>query len=1366
MKKIVSLLLAVCLILTAVPAQAIGFYAETSPATQTVATRYFYYQLSSRAKVFYDAMDEMYKNGQFMTGTALVELTDKIGGTALSEHMVGKANLLNDFGAARDAFWLDTPDIFYVDSSALSIRITQSGNDYHLYMGPGRYDTYYNPAFENEAEVKAAVEKYNAALDALVAKAANAADNEKKIEIIHDEIAKSVTYRDELTLLEMVGEGSRNPDSINLIRTSYGALVNHEGVCESYTRAFKSAMDRLGIPCVMVRGVYRHGENDIEEHIWNAVYLDSNVPAEAGVMTAAFGQSGWFAVDVTMDDPICKATQKTSTGLDGYESHEYLLAGDSKMLAHHVVTPVVSESGFEFSFPMMNYESAKSTVITDENSPLQVRYTVGSAYGEQDAGIYYVSYMGMNLNEMIAAGYYLLMKYTVYDVIYGWQETDWGYVTPELFMFPNEGHETRFDMPHVEYVEFGVTETPYPAITGNSIPDLFYHGDPKLLLADSGMVHNEYGTYRAAPHVRKAEPTQTKTWEIDGSWKHVTAEYDDILVLQDVYDKYCATENYQAPEYRSEIQKVTAKDIKLRVLVTDYGVGIESGIRTQDYAYLTRNLNIHHVIPEEGKPYSIVEFDFCPSEMWADDNVFYSFYVEGVVGAWSGKAPGYFGYGCAHPCAICCWRSRGFDYNCFGKPQILSDGDLSVGDFVENAAGTPFEENLKSRLMLVVEDANKKDDHVMNELVGEKMNENVLSSSSYHINLTLCRKWMSNLKDGMSIRLSCGFPVGYGPEDAGVTFKAYHYIKDSEGNITGIEEIPCTVTPYGLLIEVKSFSPFLIAAVEDDGSETDTSKTVLLVADQGGSISGTGAVNGTVKLEPGKSVAVTVTADEGYTVDTVEASGVSKAIENKESFEIKYEDIEGTSSIVSAKFISAKVAEQEVGETVIPVAVAPDPFSIQGGSQYEEGATAILSVIAPNDAYTYQWYKVNGNVATDSTVGTGSSLSITGLSVTDSGSYYCIAIATAGVTMEETKSTDSVTFTVTPAATVHDTHTYGEYTSAGPEGHYQQCTHFYPDGSRCENKTVTVPHTYNSEGVCEYCSYRDDSEHVHVFSEKFEYDDASGHFRRCVYVMSDGTLCGEKDEVVPHDDQGSDHSCSVCGYKELSPVHTWGDEYVGDEFGHYKTCLGCGSHSALEKHEFDPEGVCTVCGYYSFDAHTHIPGNTYFADGMNGHYHICAYANEGVSCAYQFETEPHRFNAFGVCSDCQYVNETLHQHTYIESDWYIGENGHYRICTFVYNDGTRCEEKEPETPHTFVDGVCSACGYVDRTSDVPVVPSVTKGDVNGDGRISSIDAVLILRYLAKLPNDVFDADAADVNDSGDISSLDAVLILRKLANLD
>ena len=55
------------------------------------------------------------------------------------------------------------------------------------------------------------------------------------------------------------------------------------------------------------------------------------------------------------------------------------------------------------------------------------------------------------------------------------------------------------------------------------------------------------------------------------------------------------------------------------------------------------------------------------------------------------------------------------------------------------------------------------------------------------------------------------------------------------------------------------------------------------------------------------------------------------------------------------------------------------------------------------------------------------------------------------------------------------------------------------------------------------------------------------------------------------------------------------------------------------------------------------------------------------------------------------------------------------------------------------------------------------GDVDCSGEVTSIDAALVLQFVAGLLGALPCQDAADVNESGDINSIDAALILQLTA---
>ncbi len=61
-----------------------------------------------------------------------------------------------------------------------------------------------------------------------------------------------------------------------------------------------------------------------------------------------------------------------------------------------------------------------------------------------------------------------------------------------------------------------------------------------------------------------------------------------------------------------------------------------------------------------------------------------------------------------------------------------------------------------------------------------------------------------------------------------------------------------------------------------------------------------------------------------------------------------------------------------------------------------------------------------------------------------------------------------------------------------------------------------------------------------------------------------------------------------------------------------------------------------------------------------------------------------------------------------------------------------------------------------------------KGDVNGDGKITAVDARIILQIVAKVANDevVKNPDAADFDGNGNVTATDARRVLQRVANID
>ncbi len=952
-----------------------------------VADKYFYAQLNDDAKAFYDIMDGMFfgcdyeklkeelnKEGSKF-GVDSVDITNTINNSeTLKEKLVaytqGNQELLNTMGAARDAYMADHAGLFYIDSSNISLRVTQDAQkQLHAFLGIGRTETYINKAFWNYEEKKVEKTKLIEALDTVTSKLnsvveevnkvqvlENQSEIEQKIKKAHDIIIKDNAYKLEETIIEenkeiekQAAQGNKaeleakKGDPWN-VRTVYGAFgPKHEIVCEGFARAFKMVLDKLNIPCVLVYGAYV-SSTKYEEHAWNYVLLEDNK---------------WYGMDLTWDntDQMEEVTGVESVTQQERISTEYFLAGEDKMSLNHLVTGIMSVANFEFKYPDIEDSSDKYTLVS-ENAGLRVEID-DESYDEEDqirASKFKISYF-IDLNEngvedngermgFKAArehGYYMVgsfmsyfvPNYSTHEKPANASEEGWGLTG--YFGYVDEVYGSLKDIVDEEtgnsylsfynancnFIQFGITtdkpeESPTTA-DGKPNPKRYqYFGTSADMIALSDKIFNPNGDYTAAPYIKKATPLQNSTMLIGDEYS-CTIEYDDDLVEVDWED-------------------------------LGYEVEIQNSSNTEGNNYTLTDFEF------DGN--RTITFNFKPSELYADDSIYYIINIKGLVGKTSQKRPMPISYFCAHKCSAYAYKSQGIDWNVYGKPTLMDDVNLDEMTDEENA---DLAELLKHRMTLVTTTTKPSEERVMKEFLNDPNSKDyttgenldvggvVEKTETYNIKLTLCK--MQKIQNGQAVRVMLGFPEGYGPEDAGVTFKAYHYKKDEYGNITGVEEIPCMVTELGLIIECSSFSPFTIAAISGDKEEVK-SRTVLFQTSEGGDVYDTYVgeeskenkkSNKLVFDENHQEAEITIVPKEGYVVDDivigeqvidVNGSDVEKVSEGKKvTYKIKYADLkEQNYEAIVAKvaFIPevTKQAEEDNGYSLVAQPITKPVFTL------------------------------------------------------------------------------------------------------------------------------------------------------------------------------------------------------------------------------------------------------------------------------------------------------------------------------------------------------------------------------------------------------------------------------------------------------
>ena len=962
MRKILSQFLALTITLSLLTLPVPAVDKAPSAWSANIAEHWFYDQLTAGGKDIYNALWDMVQRGMMKDGRTSYDLAEEgvVSQSAILAYLEGDRTLFNDFSAAKDAFDLEHPELWYVDSSYLSFRVAQdAAGRYHAYMGPGRSDNYYVAGVKNAVDVDKKTQELDTVIGSIASGARTIADSlsaegaAKQVQYVHEQVTKRISYRFETEC---------RSENAGYLRTTY-ALVTHEGVCESYARSMQLVLNQLGIPCVPVHGLQTSGTP--EAHMWNAVQIGGT----------------WYVVDATWDDPVGldeNGNIKVSgrTGLDGNETETYLLVGQDVVGAHWQPSGYVSTGSMEFQYPDISLVSLGGGRI--ERSGLTVTCADDLMEGTEST-VYRVSFNGDGLVESAKKGVYFLMK--MYDVNADGsvdEFDDWYYMVHGMHLMgrnaesfnPNDDFRNTtnpyyrdsaayltMNVSNAEYVEFAVTTKAPP--DWKSAMDLYYlggyySGDGSDILAETGLIFNANGGYEQPPYVTNVSP-MFNTPVYVGPTYTIHMEFTDPLYHpnQDSIDNAVEGKTNDAPAAMKQ-------EIVLDYTGTTYSWGVNAR-QPHTFASKPAPKNVRWVCETHGTHSGMIgidetcrlttlEFEFSASRMWADDSVQYKFFLTGLVGVKSNKfiRDGGWSYVFENESAYCAYRCKqGIDWNLWGQPQLLDNpNDLDLSKMVTEGVDGKQESldqlrsqmhlddnDMNGRLMLVVENIDPRSSRA-GELSEAFRGEAdipagaVLGSSLYEIDFArICQKTI--VETGQSLRLSVGFPPGFDASMAGIVFKAYHFTRDESGKVVSVEELPITVTAYGLVILCDSFSPFEIVALDAGmiGEEPTTDKTVMLLADEGGKFlfaDGTAAAGekGVVTLTRGQHVTLKVRPDNGYAVDAVMFDGHPIPVADDGSVVIAYEDIESSACLLSASFISAAVRRAD--ETAGMTPVAPD----------------------------------------------------------------------------------------------------------------------------------------------------------------------------------------------------------------------------------------------------------------------------------------------------------------------------------------------------------------------------------------------------------------------------------------------------------
>ena len=971
-KKLITGMLLIAIFITQINIIPFTNFVYAQDTENVNNTKFHYQQLNDTAKKIYDGIYEMYEQGILKTGTESFDLAKDnkyVTQEQLEDYMKGNNELKVAMNAARYAFYADYPEVFYIQIQKLNLRVTKDAqNRYHANIGSGSLKNYYVEGFTSKEQVEEELVEFNNIVNQIAEEAKNLEIEEGKelvteqIKYIHNKIINNTSYR----LESDCTEGNEG-----FLGTPYGALVKKQAVCEGYARALKIILDKIGINNILVQGTHQSDGAAAVPHMWNYVQIEKQTNARAI-------EKVWYAIDATLDDPFLRDTTVDTTlpefgpGDDiqeGFENTRYCLVGTETMNQEHIVIETVEAAGnYVFRYPELNVEDYGIDNVTNINGLLVKYKQDGTETEEYKAGDFYISYNGKGYAENVKDNKYILMKYHEYKPGDDkWIEGNWGYMNPNLYApgaFKDNGNHIYISVPNSEYVEFAVTTL---APSTDSLKQYTYQGDGSDFVAQSGKLYNPSGIYKSKPYIKTQTPKPTESLSV-GPTYHVDVTYTDDLVFENG--------------------------------VTEAGYRMESSGTTGAEKSEITNFKF------DGK--NRITFDLKFSEMYADDGANYRIYVTGLVGKNSGKAPLEISYGSYNIIACSFSMNKAKNWEVFARPTLLENEDLSLNDW-KTSDGEAVSDKLKSRIALVATRTTQTEKETMNDLIKDEFpNQEVVTSETYNISLNVCKKYV--VKTGHRLRLSLGFPAGYGPEDAGVTFKAYHFIRNDKGEVTGVEEIPCVVTQYGLVVTCDSFSPFAIAVVENDGTQVPQDRTVIVSDTEGGIITGANREEGNIiTLKENESKTLNIKADEGYEIESITVCGEVKdmaQVENKEetSINVNYGDVKDGNCIIDVKFVAKTVlqVEESKGEIVVEPEVTPATATIPNEKMASLNNTLTINsnVEETEGIVTYQWYKDGTKLEGK----TNKVLTIENVKETDAGEYVLKVTTTLGTASKDTSS--------------------------------------------------------------------------------------------------------------------------------------------------------------------------------------------------------------------------------------------------------------------------------------------------------------------------------------------------------------------------
>ena len=166
-------------------------FEEDLAGVDNIALSYYYNQLEEPEKIMYTTILGNIDN--LKSGTESIKFPSTVSDSVIE---IGGNGDENYFQSAWDALTLDNLELFFVDTSKLSVATRTSSflsyRSYGFTLSPQSGETYYNSSFSSEEEVNNAINEVQTVANEIVSNATGSRYN--KILYVHDWLVDNLTY--------------------------------------------------------------------------------------------------------------------------------------------------------------------------------------------------------------------------------------------------------------------------------------------------------------------------------------------------------------------------------------------------------------------------------------------------------------------------------------------------------------------------------------------------------------------------------------------------------------------------------------------------------------------------------------------------------------------------------------------------------------------------------------------------------------------------------------------------------------------------------------------------------------------------------------------------------------------------------------------------------------------------------------------------------------------------------------------------------------------------------------------------------------------------------------------------------------------